>query len=220
MAFGIPNIERVVSNFLEGGTGITALRSIEWDKNFLWTIDFPDYTPPAPFDSFFPASEVSIPMGIIRDDIITFGQSEIRFPVGSQSRELSITFYDDEQRTLLRWMKDWMNLDILNNGQFLSALEDTHLTVEVDSITGKKRPVKPVRTIRLSLLEAFRKEVVSYSFGVFPTGEITYSGGQGSEATTYTMQFVIAEDLNRKAKVDSGDGGFATIAKQLIGRFV
>jgi hypothetical protein len=225
MAFGIPNIERAVSNFLEGGTGITSIRNIEIDKNFLWVVDFvgggDSFIPPAPFDVLFPASEVTLELAKLELEEQIFGQSSIKYPKRTSAKEFSVTFYDDEKRTLQRWFSDWINLDILNNGEFISGIDDNHQIVTGnDSFGNFGRRVRPSRHIRLALLDAWRRNARVYEYKVVPEGVLSYSGGQGSEATNYTVNFAIVEDLTvRRKPVTSGGFGFDEV-KKLIGRFV
>jgi hypothetical protein len=211
-------INQAVTNFLEGGqVGIESMRRIDWEKKYLWTLDFVDFRPPAPFDNFFPASDVSFPMGFIEDLQIEFGQNDFRFPVKSKSKELTITFYDDENRTVIRWMRDWMELDLMNYGQFVSGLDDNHNTVEPD-MTGNIRPVQPVRHMRLALLQHFKREVITFDFRVYPVGELTYSGSQESAAGTYSMTFVVAEEIGKKSKPTRLN--LVNEFKQILARFI
>jgi hypothetical protein len=230
MAFGIPNIERIVSNFLEGGTGITAIRNVEYDKQFLWTVDFLDgqsdaigasLAPPAPFDQFFPASDITIGMGTVQSEEREFGQTSIKFPRRSNAQNLSITFYDDEKRTLQKWMREWINIDIFNNGNFVSGLNDSH--APVTSTAQNRSRVYPTREVRIALLDAYRKEVIPYHFRVYPEGDFQFTGSQDSSATTYSMDFVIVEDLGKRNTSKSAGGLFGFTfddVKQLIGRFI
>lgn len=224
MAFGIPNIERAVSNFLEGGTGITSIRNLEIDKNFLWAVDFvgggDSLVPPAPFDVFFPASEVNLEIAKIESAEQELGQTSIKYPKRTSAKDFSVTFYDDEKRTLQRWFSDWINLDILNNGQWMSGLEDNHRLISgIDSFSNFRR-VQPTRHIRLALLDAWRNNVKIYEYRVVPDGSLNFSGSQASEATTYTVSFSIIEDLTvRKRPSLSGGFSFQEV-KNLIGRFV
>lgn len=230
MAFGIPNIERIVSNFLEGGTGITAIRSVEWAKSYLWAIDFvagssnaigPSCAPPAPFDALFPASDVTLNIGTIVSDEREFGQTSISFPKRSSQFTMTVTFFDDQKLTLHKWFKDWINIDILNNGDFISGLNDSHAPVV--PTFDKRNRVFPSREVRLVMLDAYRKEVTNYHLRIYPTGAINWVGSQGSQATQYTVSFNIVEDLGKKntAKKAGGLFGFTfDDVKQLLGRFI
>ena len=220
MAFGIPNLERELSLFLEGSSGITTVRAVEYDKRFLWAVDFVNgFTPPQPFDQFFPASEVTFTMANLNTKNIVYGQSEIEIPANESPREVSITFYDDQSQTLLRWFKDWIQLDIKNNGQFMSGLNDNHQSVSADSF-GNSRAVEPMRQIRLTHLDAYRTQNSLYNYLVYPKGSIDFLGSQASEATEYTIQFVIVDDLSAKPK-NKAIGGFSfETVKQVLGRFL
>lgn len=224
MAFGIPNIERVVSNFLEGGTGITAIRSLEVDKRYLWVVDFVDglnsIKPPAPFNELFPASDITITMAQLNTSTLTFGQTDMQIPKNSSGAELSITFYDDEKRTLLKWFFDWINLDIKNNGQFMSGIKDRHKVVAKDSFGNDERSVYPARQIRLGLLDSYRSDIAFYNYLIFPKGNLDFAGTQASEATQYTVSFAIVDDLSSKP-ISNAFGGFSfNTVKQVLGRFI
>ena len=229
MAFGIPNIERIVSNFLEGGTGITAIRAVEWDKNFLWTLDFVQggnsIAPPKPFNAFFPASDITIGLANIQSDERDFGQTSFKFPKRTQALNVSITFYDDEKRTLQTWFQDWMNIDILNNGDFISGMDDSHAINGSLKTKGDDRSrVYPTREIRIVQLDAYRKSVIPYHYRVYPEGDFQFTGSQGSQGTQYTLDFVIVEDIAKKASSKQGEAGLFgvtfTDVKQLLGRFI
>ena len=220
MAFGIPNLERELSLFLEGQSGITSIRNVEYDKRFLWAVDFVNtFTPPSPFDTFFPASEVTIPVAQVNEESIIFGQSELPYPINESPREISITFYDDASQTMLRYFKDWINLDIKNNGAFMSGLNDSHQAVATDSF-GNSRAVFPTRQIRLAHLDAYRTQNSFYSYSVFPKGSLDFVGSQASEAQEYTLTFSIVDDL-RQTPVNGAIGGFTfDTVRQALGRFL
>lgn len=218
MAFGIPNIERAVSNFLEGGTGITAVRSIEWDKKYLWIVDFVDMKPPKPFNEMFPVSEISLPFAELETETVDLGITSMDFPLRTTPKEITVTFFDDETRTLLKWFSDWINLDILNYGQFVSGMKDDHLAVEDDSF-GERRKVVPMRSIRLAMLDASREEVSAYTFWVFPKGRIEFNGAQASEAQSYTLTFsIVQSDLG--GKITENSFFSMRTAKEFLGRFI
>ena len=218
------SINGKVNSFF-GADSIDVIRSVDWDTNYLWTVDFFDAGPPVPFASFFPASDVSLPMAILETDTINFGQTDIQIPLKSKSKELSITFYDDEKRTLLRYFKDWIELDILNGGYCVSGIKDNHKLTDVHrklkrtvAVTGDaEQRVKPMRGIELKLLDKSRKSVLTYRYKVFPTGQLDFSGTQASEAQTYTMTFVIVSELKESTDTKSS---YADLAKGLLGRFI
>jgi len=201
MPFGLPNIEQSISGFLEGNKGITAVRSVEFDKKYLWVLDWVTngvHQPPAPFDDLFPANDVTMPFAVVESNSIQLPQTSMKYATGSGQKEMTITFYDDQKRTLLTWLSDWVNLDIQNDGRFMSGIHDNHgLITEVDSF-GKQRNVKPVRTLRLALLDAFKDEVQAFQLEVYPDGPIDWNGAQASDAQMYTVNFVIVSSVSEK----------------------
>lgn len=223
MAFGIPNIERIVSNFLEGGTGITAIRNVEFAKNFLWVVDFIESSesiaPPEPFNTFFPASDVTFPVSNLNVETVTFGQSAFDRPANESPRDINITFFDDESNTLLKYFFDWQVLDIKNKGGFMSGVKDSHQAVTADSFSVNRR-VYPTRQIRLTLLDAYRSEKTTFTYLVYPKDSIDFAGAQASEARTYTISFAVVDDLTFKPKASSFGGFSFQTVLQSIGRFI
>ena len=224
MPFGLPNIEQSISKFLEGKSGITMIRAVEWDKKYLWTVDFKDTgvdscNPPAPFDDFFPANDITIPMANLESMIFDTPQTSFKIPQRSQNMDITVTFYDDQKKTLLLWLKDWMQLDILNDGRFISGLQDKHKLVTGQDSFGKVRNVKPVRPMRVALLDAFKDEVQVYQFLVYPEGNIDWNGAQASDAQMYTITFSVVKVISEKDRKS-----FSILSKEgvleSLGRFI
>lgn len=217
MPFGLPNLELAISKVIEGDSGITAIREIEWDRKYLWLIEFVNAELPEPFDKMFPASAFTRLGASIESDSFRFGQTELALPVrGGQAKNISITFYDDINRTLYRWLADWMNLDILNDGMFVSGLKDSHTTVRPDAF-GNMRAVQPTRVVKISLLDAYRREFKSQLLEIYPTGDLEYSGAQVSEAQEYTITFNVVAETGTKA--DDYNAG-VDLVRDIAGRFI
>lgn len=200
--------------------GIGFLRDVEWGKKYLWAVRFTEPKPPAPFDNFFPASEVSVPESSVNSYNFDQGQSSYRVPQRSETKEISMTFYDDNKGTLFNWFKNWINIDILNEGKFVSCLKDSH--------TPSKSPygyttVFPTRTLEIQKLneslEPISGEIRVYT--VYPEGTIEWSGGSSSEAQSYTVTFNIVGESEPTATKPNEDKFKAAVNKgaQLLGRF-
>ena len=206
MPFGLPNLEHKISRFIEGDTGITAVREIEFDRKYLWLIDFEDANLPEPFDSLFPASSFDGVFSSIESDTFRFGQNELALPTrAGQHTTINVTFYDDINRTLYKWITDWINVDLLNRGNFVSGLKDSHQVVGEDGQPstdsfGKKRAVKPLRLMKVSLLDGYRKSTDTKGYYVYPTGEIQFGGSHDSAPQEYTVTFVVAGTLGVQGK--------------------
>lgn len=220
--FGIPNIEHAVSNFLESNKGITSVRSIEFEKKYLWVIDFvgnDNCQPPAPFDQIFPANDVTLPVAILESNSVQLPQTNFKHPSGSGQQEMLVTFYDDQKRTLLTWLSDWVKYDILNNGLFMSGLQDKHPLVTGNDSFGVVRNVRPLRTIRLALLDSYKDEVLAFQLQVYPDGNIDWNGGQSSDSNLITVNFVVAHSA--QAKIAEKKGLFSREAiLGALGRFI
>jgi len=222
--FGLPNIEQSISKFLEGKNGITSIRSVDWDKKYLWVVDFKDTganacNPPAPFDDFFPANDITIPMATMESKIFDFPQMTVKIPVGQTVSDITITFYDDEKKSLLLWLRDWINLDLMNDGRFVSGLLDKHPLVTGSDSFGVKRNVKPIRPLRVAMLDSYRDEVQVYQFQVYPDGNLDWNAGQASDAQSYTITFTVVDVKSEKDRKSFSVFSLSGI-KETLGRFI
>lgn len=86
---------------------IDQVRSIDWDKGYLWDIKFPQA--PAPFNDWFPASEYTLSTGTGTSLDLPFYMKNYKFPQMTASSEITLTFYDDNKHTLTKWILEWFN---------------------------------------------------------------------------------------------------------------
>lgn len=220
----IPNgdkINNAVSKFLDGGSvGIETLRSINYNAQYLWTVNFigdNGFGPPKPFDDFFPASDISFPSAISNNHVFEMAQSSFSVPKNSSMRSIDMTFYDDELMSLRKWMTDWIELDIYNNGEYVSGINDSHKIIVKDSFNNSTRSVAPTRHIRIAFLDRFKSEALVYNYRIIPNGEVNITGSQNSDATVFNMKFDIVEEIGRPKNGDTQTFG---LVKSVLGRFI
>ena len=215
------SINNKINSFF-GSDSIDVLRNTDWQTQYLWLADFITNGPTAPFDKFFPASDVTFPMAIVEEASLLTGQSDFYFPIGTKTKDISVTFYDDNKNTMLNYFRDWMEIDIGNGKQFVSGLKDNHKLAKglarTCVIQGDNTRVHPTRVLQITLLDRYKKKVQTHTYRVFPVGQLDFSGSQASEAKTYTMQFKVVHDASAK----SAKSAFSIedIGKDLLGRFM
>jgi hypothetical protein len=215
-------------------SGIGQLRSVEYSKKYLWEVSFGGrgndaLPPPAPFADFFPAIDVDMDEAILDSYNYEQYMSTYEIPYKTQAKGINITFNDNEDNAIFKWMSDWINVDILNHGHFISAILDDHMIVDkknpnalgVDSF-GNSRAVKPLRKMSLSLLSSGRSKVLTRNFLVFPKGKLSFNGSQASAAQTYSMSFVVVSQLDDS--INNDKAAFLDKLKaasiDLFGRFI
>lgn len=215
-----PSFKKILEDKLGLQTfGIGNLRNTEWGKKYLWAVRFTDPKPSKPFDTYFPATDISIPESSINSFNFEQGQGAFRIPQRTDIREISMTFYDDNKNTLFNWIKTWIAIDILNDNQFISCIKDEHVPVKPNGYTR----VYPVRTIEIQKLneslEPIEGEVKVYT--VYPEGTIEYSGSSSSEAHIYTVTFTVVGIGEPAAATASGKDikFYVNKGAQLLGRF-
>jgi len=165
------------------------LRAIQWGRNYWWDILFPEA--PAPFNSWFPASEVEEEVANLTAKQLEIWMSTYSIPESRAQRKVNVTFYDTENLTLLNWIEDWINNGIFNVGGDggVSPLEECckELLISKHKFldTGEKKMVKQTQ------------------YWVFPNlpGGISYVGSSSNIAVPqYTVEFTIAGVLSVRGR--------------------
>jgi hypothetical protein len=209
--------------------GIDQMRSVEWGRKYLWAIKFLDTNVELPtvFKDYFPASDVEFPVGSLDSFGFDLAQSSYKVPQRSQIKQMSVTFFDDINGSLLKWFRDWIEIDILNFGQFISCINDEHHILEEQSgqttdSFGAERKVSPVRTIQIDQLKPDLEPTgLSYILKIYPEGEINFTGASASEATTYTVNFVIVgENRPPVSAKKSNTDKLKDLGVKTLGRFL
>lgn len=205
--------------------GIGQLRSVEWSRKYLWSFNFLKLDnnikglqiPPKPFDKFFPCvdiDETRLALEVFNGE--AYGTS-FRVPQKGSVGTVRITFIDDQKNTLYNFFRNWMGEDILNGGRYVTPLEEAVKAVEVRRV--KLASLSDISAEVGSLVGLTEQSDNSISdsvrYWVFPEGDITYNGGSTSDTQIYTVNLVIAGEVNS----ESADGGLGdtlqNIAKSL-----
>ena len=77
-----------------------------YDVNYLWDCKFEGAPPP--FDKWFPAGSVDEPRGNVISHSADIFMTSIQVPKSTKAESMTVTFYDDSNRTLQHWIEDWM----------------------------------------------------------------------------------------------------------------
>ena len=164
------------------------IREIQWGSTHLWDVHFQDPTPPAPFDSWFPAVSVSENVYTMENQTFQFYLSSFSIPKNTAEFSLDITYQDDVKLTMLNWFSDWVNEGILNG-------ED-----EVTPLSACNRKVA-VRKLN------YLHEVVSESiYYVVPDGSGNYEGESDGNGQQYQLNMKIVGKLDTGQTTENGDG--------------
>ena len=166
--------------------GIETLRAVKWSKSYLWDIIFlgaVDFyksatygKPKAPFDTWFPATEVEVLDANIQVFDFSPPMRNLSVPKGSEVQRLSVNFVDDVDCTIQQWMAEWMNEQILNNGAGVSPVTECLRTCIVYRLNNARKPIK------------------GWRYNVFPTGELPWQGRSESAANEYKVDFVVWQE--------------------------
>jgi len=145
------------------------LRQIRWAKEYLWEIVF--HEAPAPFNDWFPAETISQNVWSIDSRVVAS-----LYPMQNMSSPftLDVTFLDDENHTVMEWLRGLVNgVMLTHDGKPRGYLEDACTPVSIRRLNAKK--------------EAKHSE----GLWVFPTGSMDFEGSNQSESASKQAQFLI-----------------------------
>lgn len=152
-------------------------RQVDWGKSWQWDCRFPDA--PVPFNTWFPATEAERQVSNMQVyEFNGFGDA-FDIPIASKTREFNVSFIDDHDGSLLKWLDDWMEFYTLSRGT-----------------TGTARLSEIVRRADLVQLNTIGTVVRSWSMIVFPIGELTFRGNSESGFARYLLSFRVAGLIN------------------------
>ena len=148
------------------------LGQIPWGDSWLWDLRFDDA--PAPFNNWFPASDVDENKLTLNTKTIEGGISTYEIPEKTAAFDITITFFDDENHTLLEWLSDWVNSIIFNGERRVAVLEQA------------------VKRVDLIKMNSRRETIKEDSYLIFPKGSNNFRGTIDSAVPQYPVAFVIA----------------------------
>lgn len=152
------------------------VRQIEWSRSYLWDVKF--YDAPAPFNTWFPATDVSIDEGVLESKSFDIFVTSFSIPTRTKEKVLSLTFVDDANHTLIDWITAWMALIVNDSG--VLTLEQAKKKIDITRLNNKRKPIKVGST---SYVE---------SYGVYPEGTIQFLGGSDdAKVNSYQVKFNI-----------------------------
>lgn len=155
---------------------IDQMRSVEWDKSYLWDVRFND---PALLGSsfnqqtWFPASDFTENSNTGSSLAIPYYMSTYKFPQAAAPTDITMSIYDDDKGTLYKWLTDWYD-----------AVYDTS--------TGTMMLQDAVREMSVLKLNVQRQIVKSTLYYVYPEGAIVCAYSSSSEAKKYELTFSVA----------------------------
>ncbi|MFA5071271.1 MAG: hypothetical protein WC511_02760 [Candidatus Pacearchaeota archaeon] len=119
------------------------LRSVDgFAVTYLWDIYF--HGAPYPFDQWFPARLVEEPVFSIYSKDIEYYISRYAIPQGKQRLTMTVSFYDNCDNVLEKWVRDWDKL-IFNEGLELTPLEECCKTLDVKRLTRDRALLSEIR---------------------------------------------------------------------------
>lgn len=145
------------------------IASVDWGNTIQWHFEFEQkYAPSAPFDKFVPAQTIEMPHGSVVDHTIEIGNHSANIPLGSEAEQMTVTFVDDVNDTMLRYFEQWM-YDLTHDGTatLLEAI----------------RSALYYKTDRQGDFNH------SYAIEFYPTGELSSTMGETSDSRIVSVTF-------------------------------
>lgn len=153
---------------------VEQLRQVNWGKAWTWSVVFPDS--PAPFNSWFPAHNVTVNLANLEKIDHEAGLTTIATPKSTNMLDLKVSVYDDNKLSLHEWMSKWVK-DAFPDAGYVQTVSEIIKPVTIAYFDGKGSNIK----------------ISQYK--VFPHGSIYYTGSSDSSSIGNDFDFVIAETI-------------------------
>ena len=178
---------------------ITMLRKVEWSKSYLWDVlldgsNNGSPSPPAPFDDWFPAVDITENSANLDSHIQEAYMTILKFPLKSNTRSINLTFVDDINNTLYNYFKTWINRDILNLNSrnfHVSVLEDAARIIHIQKLGADRQLLTGQLT----------------SYLVYPEGSLNFTGSSESTLHTYQVELVVVGEIPNSSSVQATGAG-------------
>lgn len=158
------------------------VRQVEWSRNYLWDVQISDA--PSPFNTWFPATDVAVDMGILESESFDIFVSSFSIPVRTKERTLSLTFVDDANHTLVDWLTLWYNQIVVPGGiggGWVQTLEESVKNIQIARLNSRRVPIK---VGSIDYIE---------SYAIYPNDTVRFLGGsEESKVNSYEAKFIIA----------------------------
>jgi hypothetical protein len=156
---------------------IEQVRAIDWGARYLWDLRFPSVQgvvgAPAPFDSWFPAVDVTVDAAVLESHTFEIGDTKMAIPLATSNRTIQLSFHDSDTGVLFQWLEAWMN--------------DTVRRVNRTVATVKEA----ARMVQLIKMDRQHRQLSTHSYWVVPDGKLAYNGSSEGAAHLYTVTFHI-----------------------------
>jgi hypothetical protein len=184
---------------------IKRLTSIDFSRTYLWRVRFlpidgtgsaVSHIMPPDFINGLPITEFDLEEAKVVSYNREFFMNTFKIPLKSSDRFLNMTFMDNVNHELYHWFKDWINIDILNGGQFISCVNDTHDRAVSTWSNGLPTygKVSPTRKIFIERLAPDQTVAYSQTLTIYPEGTLIFRGASDSGTNVYSLSFVVIDD--------------------------
>jgi len=156
---------------------LASLRTINWGASYSWEVVFEGA--PAPFNTFFPAVNITFPVYKLDEVSWNFAQGALVLPQNEGVRGIQLSFLDEEKEPLVSWLVEWVK-SITKDG-----------CVAYMDGSGIQRKISIVKVLKNDVFDKPRE------YKVVPRGELSWVGSQASTARQFTQGLIILEDMNK-----------------------
>lgn len=164
--------------------GIESLRNVEWSRSYTWDCCFyagalaaRNPAPPAPFDTWFPAIDITETAHTSNTMVMPFFISQYKFAQTQSSTDIMMQFHDDQYGTLYKWMSEW----------FLQTYDDTDGVAMLQDC---------YRQLNIMKLDQNQQTLMLYQYFVIPEGAISEMLSSMADTKTYSVQFAVIGRLD------------------------
>lgn len=151
---------------------LTQIRKVQWGRSFDWELKFLTNDLPKDFTSWFPAVEVDLGLFDISSQSFDLAHGSVHVPRNRNENNIRITFLDNMNCDLEKWLFNW--------GNSIKPLDGGLLTLE-----------ESVKRIFINKLSVQKTLVKSYSFLIYPEGIMQDTMNNQSSQKAFSQDFKV-----------------------------
>lgn len=148
------------------------VNSKEWARSDKWDVRFRGGQGPTDYTDWLPATQVTTPLFNIQSFEFNSGHRTFSIPKALDYPSVSMTLYDDEDRTIKRYLREWCKQMFPSSG-------------------GLKYLTEVVRVLEVTQLNAQNVGIETETFLVYPEGSVASSLSSESGILSYPVSFKV-----------------------------
>jgi len=154
---------------------LSQVRSVQWGMTHSWEISFPDSKIPAPFNGWFPATNINWTQNSPDQIGVGMTYQDIEIPKSIGVGNVSISVIDNETNVLDTWINNWVK--------------------DIYTIKGVLTLSEAVKLLCINRLNVKKQVIKTHKLLVYPKNVAPFIRNSEASTIEYELEFIIAGEI-------------------------